>query len=301
MFKVIPILEKDNFAKFAIEPLDAGFAHTLGSALRRVLLDAIEGGAITSVKIDGVNHQFSTIAGVTEDVIQILLNLKKIRVRVYSEKPIKLIIKAQGKKKVTAKDIEVVGDGEVVSKDELIATLTSASSKLNMEMSAQKGFGYLTSQENKTTEIGVMATDALFSPVIEVLYTVEPTRVGRRADFDKLILEITTDGIVPPRQALDKAALILSNLFKQVYEPLEAELVIEPEKKVPDELLKMSVEELDLPVRITNALRAIDIENVEQLINVPRINLMKAKNLGAKSIGMVSDKLAERGLALSEA
>lgn len=301
MFKVKAELEKDNYAKFVIEPLDAGFANTMGNSLRRVLLDAIEGGAITSVKIDGINHQFSTINGVVEDVIQILLNLKKIRVRVYSDTPIKLVVKAQGKKKVTAKDIEVVGDGEVVSKDELIATLTASSSKLNMEMAAQKGFGYLTSEENKTSEIGVMATDALFSPIVDVQYSVEPTRVGRRADFDKLILEITTDGIVSPRQALDKAAQILSDLFKQVYQPQEAESEIPQEKKIPDELLKMSVEELDLPVRITNALRAIDIENVEQLINMPRLNLMKAKNLGAKSVGMVSDKLAERGLALSEA
>lgn len=301
MFKIKTEEEKENFAKIAIEPLDVGFGHTLGNSLRRVLLTALEGSAITSVKIDGVAHQFATLDGVSEDVIEIILNIKKVRVKVYSEKGIKLTLKSQGKRKVTAGDFEIEGDGEIANPKTHIATLTTSSAKLSMEMTAESGKGYSQAEERKLNEIGVIAVDALFSPVISVNYTVEPTRVGRRTDFDKLILDITTDGTITPLKALNEAAKILSTTFHKIFEPDKEEELEEKSPAISEEVLKLTVEELDLPVRITNALRAIEISTIEDLINIPRPQLLKAKNLGAKSLSLISEKLVERGLSLREA
>lgn len=302
MFKIITEEEKDNFARFAIEPLETGFGHTLGNSLRRVLLTSLEGSAIASIKIDGVPHQFSTIEGVSEDVIEIILNLKKIRVRVFSEKSIKLKLSVSGKKDVRAKDIEIIGDGEIANLEQHIAFLSGPKAKLNIDMEALKGRGYSQVEERSTNEIGVIPIDAQYCPVINVNYYVEPTRVGRSTDFDKLVLEITTDGTITPKEALEQAGRILADTFRQIYEPkVEEEEEILGEDTIPDEVLKMSIEELDLPVRITNALRIIDINEISDLINTPRPQLLKAKNLGAKSLSLISEKLAERGLNLREA
>lgn len=301
MFKVKVEKEIENFAKIVIEPLQAGFGHTLGNSLRRVLLTSLQGAAITSVKIDGVAHQFSTIDGVMEDVIEIILNVKKIRLEVGSDKPIKLTVKASGKKVVKAGDFEIEGDAEVVNRDLVVATLTDAKSKLDMEMTAESGVGYSVAEERKINEIGVIAVDALFSPVVSVNYSVDPTRVGRRTDFDKLTLDITTDGTLTPHDSLKEAAKILSDAFHKVYEPQVEEATEETQSKISEEMLKLTIEELDLPVRITNALKAIEINTIEDLINVPKSQLLKAKNLGTKSLSLISDKLSERGLLLSEA
>ncbi|MBI2337999.1 DNA-directed RNA polymerase subunit alpha [Candidatus Daviesbacteria bacterium] len=301
MFKVKTEKELDNFATIAIEPLDAGFGHTLGNSLRRVMLTFLPGAAVISVKIDGIAHRFSTIDGVLEDVIEIILNIKKIRLNVHSEKPIKLILKASGKGVVKAGDLQIEGDGEIVNEDQHIATLTDAKSKLNIEMEAMRGKGYSVSDDRKLSEIGVIAVDALFSPVITVNYSVEPTRVGRSTDFDKLILDVTTDGTITPLEAVNAAARILSDTFHRVFEPVAEEETEESSSKVSDEVLKLTIEELDLPVRITNALKAIEINSIEDLININRQSLLKAKNLGAKSIHLISEKLAERGLTLREA
>ncbi|MDP3974212.1 MAG: DNA-directed RNA polymerase subunit alpha [Candidatus Daviesbacteria bacterium] len=300
MFKVKTEQSSDNSAKLSIEPLEAGFGHTLGNSLRRVLLTVLGGGAVTSIKIDGVAHQFSTIDGIKEDVIEIILNIKKIRPKVYSDSPIKLKIKTSGKKEVKAKDLEIEGDGEIVNGDQHIATLTSANAKLNLEMIAEKGKGYSQAEERKTNQMGVIVIDALFSPIVAVNYSVEPTRVGRSTDFDKLILDITTDGTIKPIEALNETAKILSESFKNIYEP-QIEEEEDETPKISEEILKLTVEELDLPVRITNALKAIEIETIEDLINIPRAQLLKAKNLGAKSLSMISEKLTERGLSLREA
>ncbi len=301
MFKVKTELESENFAKLAIEPLEAGFGHTLGNSLRRVLLTFLPGAAVTSIKIDGVSHRFSTIDGVLEDVIEIILNIKKIRLNVHSDKPVKLTLKVSGKKEVTAKDLTIEGDAEIANPEQHIATLTDAKSKLSMEMEAAQGRGYSVSDDRKSSEIGVIAVDALFTPVIAVNYSVEPTRVGRRTDFDKLVLDVTTDGTITPLEAVNTAAKILSETFHQVYEPNAEEEVEETGSKVSDEVLKLTIEELDLPVRITNALKAIEINTIEDLVNISRQTLMKAKNLGTKSIHLISEKLAERGLSLREA
>lgn len=301
MFKIKIEKELENFASMAIEPLEAGFGHTLGNSLRRVLLTVLPGAAVTSIKIDGVAHRFSVIDGVLEDVIEVVLNIKKIRLSVHSDKPIKLILKASGRGIVKASDLEIEGDGEIANPEQHIATLTDTKSKLNMEMVASQGRGYSISEERKTDEIGVISVDALFSPVSSVNYSVEPTRVGRRTDFDKLILDVTTDGTISPLEAVNSAARILSDTFHQIFEPEPEEEVEDSGSKISEETLKLTIEELDLPVRITNALKAIEINTIEDLINTPRPQLLKAKNLGAKSIHLISDKLVERGLTLREA
>lgn len=301
MFKIKTDLEKENFAEITIEPLEIGFGHTLGNSLRRVLLTALPGAAVTSIKIDGVSHQFSTIDGVLEDVIEIILNIKKIRLSVHSDKEVKLSVKASGKKILLASDFEIEGDAEIANLDQPIATLTDSKSRLNMEMVASAGKGYSMAEERKTNQIGVIAVDALFSPVSAVNYSVEPTRVGRRTDFDKLILSVTTNGTLTPLEAVNEAAKILSNTFHKIYEPELEEEVPTTDPSISEEVLKLTVEELDLPVRITNALKAIEINTLEDLINTPRVQLLKAKNLGVKSISLVSEKLVERGLSLREA
>ncbi len=300
MFKVKNELEKENYAKIAIEPLESGLGHTLGNSLRRILLTSLKGAAITSVRIDGVAHQFSTIDGIMEDVIEIILNLKKVNLQISGDKPVKLTLKASGKKQVTAGDFEVEGSGEIVNKDQVIATLTDAKSKLNMEARAEVGKGYSMTDDRKTSEIGVIAVDALFSPIVAINYSVDPTRVGRSTDYDKLTMEITTNGSVSPLEALNEAAKILSESFRKIYEP-DVEEVVEQGTTISEEVLKLTIEELDLPVRITNALKAIEINTIEDLINMPRAQLLKAKNLGTKSISLISEKLVERGLTLREA
>lgn len=301
MFKVKIEKESENFAEIIIEPLDEGFGHTLGNSLRRVMLTSLEGAAVTLVKINGISHQFSTIDGVMEDVIEIILNLKKIRLNVHSDKGIKLRLKASGKGTVKAADLEIEGDGEIINGDQVIATLTDGKAKLNMEMEAIRGKGYSTADERNLSEIGAISIDSLFSPVVAVNYSVEPTRVGRRTDFDKLVLDVTTDGTITPLEAVNQAARILSETFKKIYEPEEEEEIEDTSSKISEEVLKLTIEELDLPVRITNALKAIEINTIEDLINTPRPSLFKAKNLGNKSLSLISEKLSERGLTLREA
>lgn len=299
-FKINTIEQTDSFGSFIVEPLEKGFGHTVGNCLRRVLLSSLEGAAISAIKIDGVSHQFSTITGVSEDVIQIILNLKKVRIKLSSDKPVKFVLRASGKGEVKAGDIDTLGVGEIVNSDLHIASLTTPGAKLNMEIIAEKGVGYVGADEKKTAEIGVLSVDSIFTPVIFVNYKVEPTRVGRSTDYDKLVLEITTDGTCKPEEALQEAAKILSVYFRQIYEPVVVgEEVVE--SKISDDVLKMSVEELDLPVRITNALKAVDIDTVEKLVNAPKVHLLKTKNLGIQSLSLIAQKLQERGLNLSEA
>ncbi len=302
MFKVTEENLKDNTATINIEPLENGFGHTLGNSLRRTMLTSLTGAAVTSVKITGVQHQFSTIPGVIEDVIQIILNLKKIRIKLYSDKPIHIKIVKTGAGEVKGSDIDTMGNGEIGNPEAHIATISDSKTKLNIEMTVELGTGYISAEERKMSEIGVLPIDAIFSPVVSVNYTVDQTRVGRRTDFDKLTMVITTDGTMTPLEAVTKAAQILSNQFKQVYDPQEVAVTEESAAPsfVTDDVLKASVEELDLPVRITNALKAIEVDTIGKLTTVSPSQLMKAKNLGAKSLGLISEKLAERGLNLSE-
>ena len=302
-YKVKVENEKENSAVVVIEPLEQGYGHTLGNSLRRCLLTSLSGAAITSVKISGVSHQFSTIPGVIEDAIQIILNLKQVKVKLFGDKSVHMSLSKTGKGDVKASDINTEGAGEITNPDLHIATITDPKTKFTIDMSVDTGVGYSMSDERKSSELGVIPIDAIFTPILSVNYTVDATRVGRRTDFDKLSLDITTDGTISPLDAVNQAAQILSGYFQQVYEPsIEEEVVLPSEgSKISDEVLKASVEELDLPVRISNALKAIDADSIGKLIEIPRSQLMKAKNLGAKSLTLISDKLAERGLTLSEA
>lgn len=299
-FKVTTEEQTDRKGVFVIEPLEAGFGHTLGNCLRRVMLTSLQGAAISSIKIDGVSHQFSTVPGVSEDVSEIILSLKQVRLKMLTDQPIHMKLKASGKGEVYARDIDTLGGAEIVNPDLYIASLNAASAKLNIDMTAEKGVGYILADEKKTNELGEIAIDSIFSPVLSVDYKIEPTRVGRSANYDKITLTVVTDGTVKPEDVLMGSAKILSTYFKQIYEPTfegEEEAVAAP----ANDLSKISVEELDLPVRITNALKAVEIDTVDKLITTPRNVLLKTKNLGVQSLTLISEKLNERGLSLSEA
>lgn len=303
-FKIEAEKEEKDYTKFIIEPLEQGYGHTLGNALRRVLLISLPGAAVTKIKIDGVKHQFSTISGLKDDVVEFVLNVKKIRLKVHKEGEVELKLKVPGPKQVTAADIEPNADVEIVNPDLYLGTLDK-DSKINATLTVSRGFGYSLADEREKGEIGeigVIPLDALFSPVTRVNYKIEATRVGRATDFDKLILEIWTDTTIEPKEALKYAAKDLVAYFMQVYEPKTpkeqaSDVVVTP--MISDEILKMTIEELDLPTRITNSLKNGNIETVGQLLGTPRKELLKMKNLGTKSIASVEEKLREKGVALT--
>lgn len=299
-FKIKTEAEKENYGEFIIEPLDQGYGQTLGNALRRVLLSSLPGAAVTSIKIEGVKHQFSTVPGLTEDMVEFILNVKKIRFKLANEELVKVTLSARGPGKITAGDLKVSAGVEVINKDLYLGTLNDSKSKVEAEMTVEPGFGFLPAEEQKTGAVGLIPIDALFSPVLRVNYKVEATRVGRMTNLDRLILEVWTDGTIDPLSALRTAAKILVSYFLQIYEPKAAPtegVAVTP--AVSDEILKMTIEELDLPTRITNALRNGGVETVGQLLGTAKKELMKIKNLGGKSIAAVEEKLREKGVALS--
>jgi DNA-directed RNA polymerase subunit alpha len=296
--KVSKISEKDEIGVFVIEPLDPGFGHTLGNSLRRTLLSSLSGGAVTQVKIEGVRHQFSTISGISEDVIEFILNLKKIRIKISQDKPAKLKLDAKGPKVVTASDIQTPSGVEIKNPKQIIANL-SDKAKISADITAENGLGYVLAEEREGSELGVIGVDAQFSPVVKVNFKVDATRVGRITNFDKLTLEIHTDGTVKPNEALKQAANILVDHFRLIYEPNAVVVETKSDDKVnrlKEEVLNTTIEELDLPVRVVNALRRGKIETVIDFINVPREKLLEIKNLGAKSISSVEEKLQAKGV-----
>lgn len=301
-FKIETTTENKEYGKFTIEPLEQGYGHTLGNSLRRVLLTSLPGSAVTRIKIDGVKHQFSTLEGLKEDIVEFVLNVKKIRLKLHKEGKVELKLKVNGPKQITAGDIEPNSDVEIVNPDLYLGTLADKEHKLSATLTIESGFGYTFSEEREKEEIGVIPLDALFSPITRVNYKVEATRVGRATDFDKLIMEVWTDGTIEPKEALKFASKNLVEYFMQVYEPkiqseAAPEIVLTP--IISDEVLKMSIEELDLPTRITNSLKNGNIETVGQLLGTPRKELLKMKNLGAKSLNSVEEKLREKGVALT--
>lgn len=288
-------------ASIVIEPLENGYGHTLGNALRRVLLSSLSGAAPTQVRIEGVDHQFSTIDGVTEDVLEICLNLKQLKIKAVGSGQGVMRLSVKGPKTVTASDFEVEAGFEVVNKDLEIATLAKGSS-LDMEVTLATGVGYQLADEKKSTSLGEIQLDALFSPVTTVSYKVEATRVGRRTDYDKLILDVETDGSLTPMEAVKKSAAILSRQFDQVIDPVapvveEKEAELSPEEA---EVLRLTVEELDLPTRIANALRRGGFETVGDLQGAPRDVIAKVKNLGEKSVDVIARAVAKKGVAIGE-
>lgn len=299
-FKIKSEEEGENYGRFVIEPLDQGFGHTLGNALRRVLLSSLPGAAVTTIKIEGVKHQFSTIPGLTEDVVEFILNIKQIRFKLAQNELCKVTLSARGPGKITAADIQVTGGVEIINKDLYLGTLSGKDAKIEAEMTVELGYGYLPAEEQKTGSIGLIPVDAVFSPVTRVNYKVEATRVGRMTNLDKLILEVWTDGTIDPLSAIRDSAKTLVSYFLQVYEPKAVSIEgVAVTPAISDEVLKMTIEELELPTRITNAFKNGGIETVGQLLGTQKKDLMKIKNLGTKSISAVEEKMREKGVALS--
>ncbi|KKR78024.1 MAG: DNA-directed RNA polymerase subunit alpha [Candidatus Curtissbacteria bacterium GW2011_GWA1_40_9] len=295
--------ETENFGRFTVEPLNQGYGHTIGNSLRRVLLSSLSGAAVTQVKISGVRHQFTAVSGMSEDIVEFILNLKKLRLEITSDKPVKLSLDVKGPKEVKAKDIGKSAGVEIVNGDLTLANLADSKSKISATIIAENGSGYSLAEERKTGEIGLIPVDANFSPVSKVNYEVEATRVGRVTNFDKLTIEITTDGTIKPSEALKSAAKILVDHFKVIYEPQavskkQKSTPSAEDKSITDELLKTSLEELDLPVRLTNSLKSGKIETLGDFLTKDKKDLMKMKNMGPKSISLVEEKLRERGVEI---
>lgn len=297
--------EDPNYGKFVIEPLERGYGTTLGNSLRRILLSSLPGVAVTSVKIDGILHEFSTIPGVKEDVTEIILNLKKLAVKLNGESTKKVLINAIGPKEVTAADIIGDSDLEICNPELHIATLEE-NATLVMEMNLAKGRGYVSADQNKTesTPIAVIPTDSIYTPVRKVNFTVENTRVGQVTDYDKLILEIWTDGSITPSEGVSIGAKIMQehlNLFIELTDSTDTmEIMVEKEEDQKEKALEMTIEELELSVRSFNCLKRAAINTVEELTHRSEEDMMKVRNLGKKSLDEVKHKLEELGLGLRQ-
>ena len=289
--------ESATFGRFVIEPLEQGFGQTLGNSLRRVLLSSLSGAVITQIKISGVKHKFSTLEGMSEDVIDLILNLKQVRFSYEGEKPVKLELEKSGPGKVKAGDIKTSANVQVVNKDLVLANLADKKSSLKIEMTVKRGFGYLPAEIGREEKLGVIPLDAAFSPVKRVNYQVEATRVGQRTDLDKLILEITTDGTVKPKEVLKTSAKILITFFNQIINPKKVEIKEEPKSPIYEEATRLTLEELDLPTRIVNALRKSGYGTVADLLGIKPADLAKIKNLGEKSIKTVQAALAKKDVS----
>jgi len=293
----------ENYGKFVVEPLERGFGTTLGNSMRRVLLSSLPGVAITSVKIDGVLHEFSTIEGVKEDVTEIILNLKRLCCKLHCEEPKKIIIDATGECEVCAGDILPDSDVEIINPDLHIATL-DAGAKLHMEMMLEHGRGYVTVERNKKADmsIGEIATDSIFTPITKVNFTVENTRVGQMTDYDKLNLEIWTNGTIKPDEAASLAGKILTEhlmLFINLTDHVQGvEILVEKEESKKEKILEMNIEDLDLSVRSYNCLKRAGINTVDELVQRDEDEMMKVRNLGRKSLEEVQQKLSALGLSL---
>lgn len=293
--------ETSEYGLFTIEPLAQGYGHTLGNSLRRVLLTSLRGAAVTKVKIQGVKHRFSTLEGLKEDIIELILNIKQIRLNYQGDKEVKLELDKTGPGEVRAGDIVTPANVKIVNPDLVIAHLATKNNRLRVEMTACSGYGYFTAEEQEVDKLGLIPIDAVFSPIVRVNYNVESTRVGRRTDLDKLILEIYTNGAIKPSDALKEAAGILQEYFKQLVEPKKIVINKKPAKAVPDETLKLTVEEIDLPTRIANTLRKGGYGTVEDLTKATFADLLRVKNLGEKSIQKIVDVLAKKSLSLKGA
>ncbi len=306
--EVAEISEDKKYGKFIVEPLERGYGITLGNSLRRIMLASLPGAAVCQVKIDGVLHEFSSIPGVKEDVTEIVMNLKSLAIKDNSDNSDlkKAVIDFEGEGVVTAADIQVDPDIEIMNPEQVIATLTGGKeSKLYMEMLISKGRGYKSAEKNKGEDmpIGVIAVDSIFTPVERVNVTVENTRVGQITDYDKLTLDVYTNATLAPDEAVSLAAKVLSEhlkLFINLSENAKnAEVMIEKEDDEKEKVLEMSIDELELSVRSYNCLKRAGINTVEELTNRTPEDMMKVRNLGRKSLDEVLAKLKELGLQLN--
>jgi DNA-directed RNA polymerase subunit alpha len=300
------LTEDGKHGRFVVEPLERGFGNTLGNSLRRVLLSSLEGCAVTSIKIDGVLHEFSTIPGVKEDVTEIVLNMKSVVAKLYETSPKVVEISAQGPCVVTAGDIKCDSEVEILNPEQHIATL-GEDAKLNMEITIDKGRGYIPAERNKLISgnnvIGVLPIDSIYTPVLKVNYTVDNTRVGQITDYDKLTLDVWTNGVINAQEAVSLAAKVLTehlNLFVNLSDKASsAEVMVEKDDKGKEKILEMTIEDLDLSVRSFNCLKR-GINTVEDLINKSEEDMMKVRNLGRKSLEEVIQKLNSLGFSLQK-
>lgn len=303
--EILELSDDGSYGKFMVEPLERGYGTTLGNSLRRVLLSSLPGAAVTSIKIQGVLHEFSTIPGVLEDVPEIILNIKDLAARIYTDEPVTILIDAEGSGVVTAGDIITGLDVEIVDKDQYIATV-NADGRLYMELELVKGRGYVVSEKNKeeSQSVGVIPVDSSFTPVKKVNYQVENTRVGQKIDYDKLVLEVWTNGTMDADEATSLGAKILTehlNLFIGLTDHVnDVEIMVEKEEDKKEKVLEMTVEELDLSVRSYNCLKRASINSVEELTQKTEEDMIKVRNLGKKSLEEVQRKLAELGLSLKK-
>lgn len=295
--------ENGTFGRFIVEPLERGYGITLGNSLRRVLLSSLPGAAVTSVKIEGVLHEFSTVPGVLEDTTEIILNLKSLAIKTYSEDSVIVRIEAKGPGEVYASDIQTGDQVEVINGDLYICSLEKGST-LSMELTVEQGRGYAPAERNKRPDhpIGVVAIDSLFTPIRKVNFRVEDTRVGKVTDFDKLTLEVWTNGTIKPDEAVSLAGRILVehlNLFIGLTEEVSnVEIMVEKEEDERNKILEMSIEELDLSVRSFNCLKRAGINSIGELVGKTPDEMLKVRNLGRKSLDEVEEKLTAFGLAL---
>ncbi len=301
-FKVKEEKISPEHSEFVIEPLEPGYGHTLGNALRRALLTSIPGAAVTSIKITGVKHKFSTIPGVRENVVDLLLNIKGLNFRLLDgASKSKVTLSVKGPKKITGTNFDLPENVEIVNKDHYIASINDKKARLEMELSVEQGFGYSSAEERRSTTLGLIPTDAVFTPVKRVSYEVSATRVGRQTDLDKLMLSVWTNGIVSPKEALWEASKILTSYFLQVYEPktVVSSDSVSAKPSVADNISKLTIDELDLPTRIYNSLRNGGIETLGQLLSTTKKDLISMRNMGNKSIMVIEEKLKEKGVALT--
>lgn len=296
--------ENNAYGKFVIEPLERGYGITLGNSLRRILLSSLPGAAVTSIKIDGVLHEFTTVPGVVEDMTEIILNIKGLRLKLFSEQSKTLYIDYEGEGEIKASDIKADSDVEILNPDLHIATV-NGTSRFFMEINVSHGRGYVSAEKNKLPNqpIGVIPVDSIYTPVKKVNYTVENTRVGQVTDYDKLSIEVWTDGSIAPDEAISLGAKILSdhlNLFINLTDRAKnTEILVEKGEPARDKILEMTIEELDLSVRSYNCLKRAGINTVEDLINKTEDEMMKVRNLGRKSLEEVVQKLEALGLKLA--
>ena len=302
----VEVGDNGKYGKFVVEPLERGFGHTLGNSLRRVLLSSLPGAAVSSVHIEGVQHEFSTIPGVTEDVTEIILNLKGLAVKMYGEGPKSVIVDKIGPCELTAADIKVDEEIEIINPEMHIATLNE-DAHLQMTLRLERGRGYVSAEKNKardiTMPIGVIAIDSIFTPIHKVNYTVEDKRVGQSNDYDRLNLEVWTNGTLKPEEAVSGAASILTEhlaSFVRLTDTVLPVSMVQPEDNTKEKVLEMTIEELDLSVRSFNCLKRANINNVADLISKTEDEMMKVRNLGRKSLEEVINKLAMMGLHLAD-
>ena len=285
-----------DYGQFVIEPLPQGFGQTMGNSLRRILLMFLPGGAVTQVKIKGVRHQFSTLKGLREDIVEFILNLKKVNFKVDSEEPVKLTLTKTGPGEIHASDITLPASVMIANPDEYLGMLADKTAKIEADIWVSQGTGYVPSEEKTTTEIGVIPVDSLYTPIRRVNFTVEETRVGRETNFDKVTLDMWTNGAIDAHEALNKAAEILVTYFQYIYQPSDEQVPSKKEDHVSDAVLNIPVDELELSVRVINALKKGGYKVLGDFQGKKRSDLERVRNLGEKSIKTLEQQVVAKGI-----